>query len=158
MISFLLATWVKLNTSPVCFGAKDGKFGTFSMPFNGNLAAIRLGNLYGYVTCDHLKKDYWSYWGCGSQNSNQINVVITDEANTVVLPEAELILDDTYWAIIPGFNSVSYELVLSFFKPIPVDRGQEFRVWYGEDLTGHTEDDNSGSACIDVYALKIVVQ
>ena len=155
MISFLLATWVKANTSPMCFGAKDGKYGKFSVPFAGDLAAIRLVHLHGYVTCDHRRNNYWSYWGCGSYNSNQINVVITDDANNVVLPQAELILNDSKWAIIPGYNSVSPELVLSLFNPRSVQSGQQFRLWYGEDLMGHGEGDNSGRACIDVYALYI---
>ena len=144
-----------MSTSPVCFGAKDKEYGTFSMSSAGDLAAIRLVNLHGYVSCDSRKKNYWSYWGCGSYNPQQINVVITDDANNVVLPQAELILNDSKWAIIPGYNSVSPELVLSFFDPKSVQSGQQFRLWYGEDLMGHAEGNNGGKACIDVYALYI---
>ncbi|XP_078351470.1 uncharacterized protein LOC144636179 isoform X2 [Oculina patagonica] len=149
------ATWLKVNTSPVCFGAKGNKYGAFNMPFQGDLAAIRLVNLHGYVSCNAQSKNYWSYWGCGSYNADQTNVVITDDTNTVVLPPAQLILNSSKWAIIPGYNAVSPELVMSFFSPKTVKSGQQFRLWYGEDLMKHGEGDNGGRACIDVYALYV---
>ncbi|KAL9953001.1 hypothetical protein ACROYT_G040348 [Oculina patagonica] len=121
----------------------------------GDLAAIRLVNLHGYVSCNAQSKNYWSYWGCGSYNADQTNVVITDDTNTVVLPPAQLILNSSKWAIIPGYNAVSPELVMSFFSPKTVKSGQQFRLWYGEDLMKHGEGDNGGRACIDVYALYV---
>ncbi|KAL9952690.1 hypothetical protein ACROYT_G039981 [Oculina patagonica] len=63
-------TWSQVNTAPLCFGAKDRAFGAFNIPFQGNLAAIRLVNLYGYVSCDTGNKNHWSYWGCGTYNAD----------------------------------------------------------------------------------------
>ena len=85
---FFIDTWIKLNTIPVCFGAKDGKFGKFSVLSNGLLLAIKVVHLYGYVTCDKNKVQYWSYWGCGAHNSfrDQVDVVITTFTNGVLLP------------------------------------------------------------------------
>ena len=31
-------------------------------------------------------------------------------------------------------------------------KGQEARIWYGEDLKGSNKDNNEGTACVDVYA------
>ncbi|XP_078351472.1 uncharacterized protein LOC144636180 [Oculina patagonica] len=149
------ATWLKVNTSPVCFGAKGDAYGAFNMPFQGDLAAMRLVNLHGYVSCDSGNINYWSYWGCGLHNANQVNVVITDDTNTVVLPPAELILTSNKWAKIPGYNSVSPELVMSLFSPQSVSSGQQLRLWFGEDLTNNGDHDNGGTACIDVYALYV---
>lgn len=40
---FLSAHWQKMNTSPVCFGAKNNKFGKFRAPYGGKLAAVKTG-------------------------------------------------------------------------------------------------------------------
>ena len=52
--------WVKLNKSPVCFGANGDYFGRFSYPKNIFVSSFMLVHRSGTVTCD--KKDY-SYWG-----------------------------------------------------------------------------------------------
>lgn len=33
-----------------------------------------------------------------------------------------------------------------------VKRGDEFRIWYGEDLVNRWEFDNSGQSCANVFA------
>jgi len=112
--------WQKINISPVCFGAKDQQFGSFFvLPVSDEkLAAVKLENVYGYVTCDTRQKSYWSYWGCGSYNSQRINVVITTVTNDVLLPRDQFIVDQgAKWSEVPGYTSVSPELVLSFFDP-----------------------------------------
>ena len=38
---------------------------------------------------------------------------------------------------------------------LKVEIGQQFRVWYIEDLRNEYERDNSGKACVDVYALYV---
>lgn len=40
--------------------------------------------------------------------------------------------------------------------PLKVEIGQQLRVWYIEDLRNEYERDNTGKACVDVYALKYV--
>ena len=94
MILFFVATWVKVNSSPVSFGTKNNQYGTFTMPFTGDLAAMKLVNLHGYVTCDTRHSNYYSYWGCGSLRNQQVDVVITDDTNQVLLPIDALILND----------------------------------------------------------------
>ena len=160
LISFVFVystdQWEKQNTSPVCFGAKDDQFGRFHIKSDHkNLAAVRLVPLYGYVSCDTRHVSYWSYWGCGSYRwgLGKINVVITNSDNQVLLPPSEFIVNDgAKWSRIPGYDSLSTELVLSFFSPSHVDYHQELRVWYGEDLMKTGEADNGGTACVDVYA------
>ena len=39
--------------------------------------------------------------------------------------------------------------------PMRVAAGQEFRVWYDEDLKNESEHDNGGKTCMDIYALYI---
>ena len=144
----------------MCFGAKGDKSGNFSAPA-GKLAAIKLVYLYGYVSCSTLVSSYWSYWGCGVDPRNaknthrQVNVVITNSSNHFLLPPNQFISDVTMkWYTIPGYNSLSPELVLSvFLNPISLSSNQVLRLWYGEDLANHKEQgDNGGRVCADVYS------
>ena len=149
--------WEKQNTSPVCFGAKDNQYGRFYVTGSyRKLAAVKLVHLYGYVSCYTRYVSHWSYWGCGSYRGalGKINVVITTSGNHVLLPPRQFIARaGSKWFQVPGYNSLSPELVLSFFSPSRVNRRQELRVWYGEDLMNTSEGDNGGTACVDVYAI-----
>jgi len=153
--------WIKLNTAPVCFGARGDQFGKFSVPFGGRLLAIKLVHLHGYVTCDKRKVYHWSYWGCGAHGSvgaGFFAVVITTSTNGVLLPPNEFFdaaqgWKGLRWSKIPGYNSLSPELVLSVFSsPLTVTSGQVLRLWYGEDLVNGSESDNDGTSCSDVFA------
>ena len=146
----------------MCFGAKHNVFGRFHLPSTGKLAAIKLVHLYGYVACAAPHPEYWSYWGCAHHpdTKNQINVVITNAHNHIILPPNQLLASGFIaagkWYNDVGYSSQSPELFLSVFShPLHVSSGQEFRVWYGEDLVNHTEQDNDGTVCSDVYALYV---
>ena len=142
-----------MNSSPVCFGARDHQFGRFYVPTRGSLGAIKLVHLYGYVSCDTGCNSCWSYWGCGS---GRVNVAITTSANHVLLPPSKFVTHYSKWSNIPSYSSLSRELILSVFShPHSVGLRQELRLWYGEDLVGYTEGDNGGRVCCDVYALYI---
>ena len=153
----LSVRWRKVNTSPVCFEAKGSRFGRFYIP-RGTLAAIKLVHLYGYVSCDTRITSHWSYWGCGDNRWNgintQVNVVITDSSNHILLPPIQFQkISNLKWYRVPGYNSLSPELVLPFFwSPKWVHSNQELRVWYGENLVKNNGD-NGGKVCADVYAL-----
>ena len=151
--------WRKLNSGPVCFGARDNQFGRFYIPpGGGSVGAIKLVHLYGYVSCDTRYSIHWSYWGCAYHGGIQqrVSVAITTSGNHVLLPASQLGPDPGLWTTIPGYDSQSPELVLSFFShPRPMTSGEELRLWYGEDLASRTEEDNGGRVCCDVYALFI---
>ena len=152
--------WRKANSVPVCFGARHNVFGKFHLPSSGKLAAIKLVHLYGYVSCRAPDPYHWSYWGCGKAANNRVNVVITNAHNHIILPPNQLIASGESaagkWYNELGYSSVSPELVLSVFSDPPhVSSGQEFRVWYGEDLMNFTESNNDGKVCSDVYALYV---
>ena len=155
MSNYFIDPWIKLNTATVCFGAKGDQFGKFSVPAGGRLLAVKLVHLLGYVTCDKNKVYHWSYWGCGAHSSlsDHVNVAITTSTNGVLLPLSQFITHSTKWSKIPGYNSLSPELVLSVFSsPLTVTSGQVLRLWYGEDLVNRSESDNDGTSCCDVFA------
>ena len=149
--------WRKVNKWPVCFEAKGSRFGRFYVP-RGRLAAIKLVHLYGYVSCNTRSTSHWSYWGCGDNRWNgintQVNVVITDSSNHILLPPIQFQkISYSKWYRVPGYNSLSPELVLHFFtSPKWVHPNQELRVWYGENLV-KGNGDNGGKVCADVNAL-----
>ncbi|CAH3151493.1 unnamed protein product [Porites evermanni] len=149
--------WRKVNKWPVCFEAKGSQFGRFYVP-GGRLAAVKLVHLYGYVSCHTADPTFWSYWGCGESQwsgiNTQVNVVITDSNNHILLPPIQFQkVSNLKWYKVPGYNSLSPELVLHFFtSPKWVHPNQELRVWYGENLV-KLNGDNGGKVCADVYAL-----
>ena len=87
-----------------------------------------------------------SNWGYGSF----IDTILTDKDDHVVFPEDHIA---NYYEL-PGFTGNSPELVLTFTSPLAVNAGQEYRLWYWEDLVNDTEEDNKpGPSCMKVIYL-----
>ena len=138
--------------------ARGNDFGTFHASVGGNLIKMKLVHLYGYVSCtDGTKPELWSYWGCGYFDQKGIKdwsvVSVTYANNTVILPPEKLNRGSYKMALQPGYSSRDPEFVMSVFydQKVLVTVGEEFRVWYSEDLFDIVEDDNSGKVCADVY-------
>ena len=140
----------------VCFGAKGNTNGWFTALTSGNLVAVKLVHLFGYVSCHVNDGTFWSFWGCGENHGLKalVDTVITDDHNNILMPPTELVKNHglVKWSKIPGYNSQSPEIVLSRFSPTSVGRGQRLRLWYGEDLANLSEGDNGGKVCCKVYA------
>ncbi len=140
----------------MCFGTRDTQYGDFSVSYGGKIAGFKLVHLSGYVTCGKRRVSHYSFWGCGDAGGvkNHVNVVITTSSNHVIVPPSEFFtFGNGKWSEIPGYNSMSPEIVLPSFSPYSVRSGDQFRLWYGEDLVNFTEHDNGGRVCADVYAL-----
>ena len=158
--SFLFHSGQWILASPlVCFGAKGNSNGWFTTPVSGNLVAVKLVHLFGYVSCHVYDGTFWSFWGCGENNSHGlkalVDTVITDDHNRILMPPTQLVKyhGRLKWYKIPGYNSQSPEIVLSRFSPTSVARGQRLRLWYGEDLANLSEGDNGGKVCCKVYVM-----
>ena len=153
-----LDSWVKVNSRPVCFGARDNKYGSFNVPYGGKIVAVKLVHLSGYVTCAVSQISHYSFWGCDNIPSlkNHVNVIITTSSNTIITPVSPFLKNHVAkFSELPGYNSFSPEIILPRFSPHSVNSGQELRLWYGEDLTDRTESDNGGWVCCNVYALYV---
>ena len=141
--------WVKLNKSPVCFGAKGSQFGRFSHHQNVFVSSFMLVHRSGKVTCD---KSRYSYWGCVPNNPN-LGVLLTDQNNKILAPETSTV-GKTGWYNLAGYSSSSAVLMFcAKKKPRCVFANNELRLWYGEDLRDHAEGNNGGKTCADVYGL-----
>ena len=113
---------------------------------------MKLKHISGYLDCDIDGPDNSrSRWGCW----DYLLTLITDNQNNIVFPDPKIVTSNAYHRYKGrGWNSrTSTNLTfVDMDKPMYVERGMELRVWYGEDLVGHTEADNGGKHCVDVYA------
>ncbi|XP_020609728.1 uncharacterized protein LOC110048282 [Orbicella faveolata] len=147
------APWQKMNTAPVCFGAKGDQFGEFEVEIGGSVDSVKLVHVSGHVTCavfDILGgANARSKFGC-QKSSSELYTFITTANNDILLPESRE-FPSKY--TLQGYHPDSSEIVFTNIStPLRLSSGQQLRVWYGEDLMDETEHDNSGSTCVDVYA------
>ena len=143
--------WVKLNKSPVCFGAKGDDFGRFSYHGNIFVRSFKLVHRSGKVSCLKTRANSYSYWGCW--RNPHLAAILTDQSNNILAPDASIVQGNGRYNL-PGYSSSSSELVFEKSgKPHVIFANNELRLWYGEDLRGHTEEDNDGETCADVYGL-----
>lgn len=152
--------WYKINSSPVCFGSKDSAFGRFYIKQNMTVTAIKLVHLSGYVTCNDKLESARSNWGCGFYTTggnvtfeDRLYTIITDHQDHKIFPQDEFIksFQSLSYNLPGGITSKSPELFFTNFTPMNVTAGQEYRIWYGQDLINRSEDNNEGNVCAEVY-------
>ena len=95
-----------------------------------------------------------SHWGCNPFHSD-ISTFLTDCNNNVVGPKYKTVIHKA-WYRLQGYTSSSPFLVFPMTdgranQRYIVRHTAQLRLWYGEDLTHHTEGDNAGRTCADVY-------
>ena len=86
----LLDTWQKLNTDPVCFGARGNKYGTFNITKTGRVRTMKLVHKSGSIRCNTVYGD--SFWGCinpASYSSKQFMTIMTNNKGEALLPPIE---------------------------------------------------------------------
>ncbi|KAL9952265.1 hypothetical protein ACROYT_G039491 [Oculina patagonica] len=155
--------WIKINTSPVCFGARDNSYGVFTIPQAGHVITFKLVYLSGYVTCDTGKPEYQSNWACKFFDvSRNLAIFITNDQQQQILPTDNALFYDidacdlNIMYGVPGYSANSSELGFNnFSSPLAVSVGQEFQIWYTEDLFDCSEGDNGGQTCTDIYGLYV---
>lgn len=106
----------------------------------------------------HATQQIPSSWGCTHQGfgKNQLLTVVTHPNRSVLFP-VDYLRDNEcykYYAYhLEGIDVNSPELVFNrLIPPMSVTEGQEFQIWYGEDLGNCGEGDNTGQICVDVHA------
>ncbi|XP_020605808.1 uncharacterized protein LOC110044588 [Orbicella faveolata] len=150
--------WQKLNTEPVCFGAREGSYGAFNITKSGFLKTMKLVRKSGSIKCNPIDKA--SYWGCRYEplyGKNGLLTIITNAKREAILPPAGDLKagcnDEKHFYSLNGTNHTSPELVFPDLpNKLPVSRNQELQIWYGQDWIDCSEDGNSNATCVDVYA------
>ena len=141
--------WVKLNKSPVCFGAKGNQYGRFTYHRSIFVSSFMFVHRSGNVSC--IQGSY-SNWGCWP-NKPYLMAILTDHSNNILAPEASKVDNRGFYSL-TGFTSSSSVLVFCTpRRPQCVFANKELRLWHGEDLRNSAEGDNSGKTCADVYGL-----
>ena len=155
----LLDVWQKINTAPVCFGARDNKYGAFNVTKTGRVRTMKLVHRRGTIRCN--PKFDPSYWGCrhsGSYAKNTSLTIITNSKIEAIIPPHEELqasqdCKKLHFYFLEGFAHNSPELRFrNLPSPLSLLRHQELQIWYGQDFAGCSEYNNSGSTCVDVYA------
>ena len=154
----LLDIWQKLNTDPVCFRARGNKYGAFNITKTGRVRTMKLVHKSGSIRCNTFYGD--SFWGCinpASYSSKQFMTIMTNNKGEALLPPIEALKDSgcgkRYYYELEETGHKSPVLVFrNLSSLLPLARGQELQIWYGHDLVDCSEGNNSGTACVDVYA------
>ncbi|KAL9958341.1 hypothetical protein ACROYT_G035346 [Oculina patagonica] len=150
-------SWQKINAEPVCFGARGNKYGAFNITKSGLLKTMKLIHKSGSVKCNPNFSA--SYWGCrnlAAYGNNALLTIITNANKEAVLPPAgdlQSSCGKNHFYRLDGTSHTSTELVFrNLSNQLSVSRNQELQIWYGQDWTDCSEDNNSGTTCVDVYA------
>ena len=159
---FLFAdVWQKVNNNPVCFGARDDTFGAFNVTKSGLVKSIKLVHRSGSVKCH---PDYPpSFWSCSNVKSdkfgnNTFMTIITNSNKQVLFPPKEKLTIEScnnvaFAYILEGVNQVSPELILgNLSRPLSLLKDQQLQIWYGQDWVDCSEDNNSGTTCVEIFA------
>ena len=145
--------WKKINTGPVCFGARDDSYGAFNIRESWVIYTFKLVHLSGSITCN---PDYPpSYWGCDNPlfGDKRLLTILTFTNRSALLLADYKRKHCDYSYKIEGVGINDNELRFNNLPtPISVSVGDEFQIWYGQDLKDCYERDNSGQTCADVYA------
>ncbi|KAL9952258.1 hypothetical protein ACROYT_G039483 [Oculina patagonica] len=152
--------WVKMKSplggSVVCFGDRGDNPGIFTPHSRGKVITFKLIHLSGKVSCG---PGYHSNWGCnGVDQAERMVTLITYSNRTRLLPnDPQLFTADpcnrVYYAL-PGHTPDSPELLFdNFTSPVPVTEGEQFQIWFGEDLKDCESDNGGTQACVEVYGL-----
>ena len=81
--------------------------------------------------------------------------IITNAEKEALLPSAEELRasDKNYSYSLNGITHTTPELVFPDLpNKVSLSRNQELQIWYGQDWIDHSEDNNGGTTCVDVYA------
>ena len=147
------AKWYKINGSPVCFGAKDNKFGSFPSTRSVNAYEIAIKKVSGKgVSCSGSPLSPFSCVNGGPANG-LMGAYLTDYWRRPIVPRSP-----THPADPKGFYGVNGNNVRSQLVRLVagdnmnghyISSGHTRYVAYGEDLFDHTEYDNSGETSVD---------
>ena len=130
-------------------------------PIAGDLLSFKLIHQSGSVECT-ANPLYASHWGCTHPNlpqDHQLGTIITNSQSERLLPKDDFFLEgidcnNTFYGL-PGQTANSPELLFdNFSTPLHVSVGQEFQIWFGEDLNKCWHEDNRlGKTCVLVLGL-----
>ncbi|XP_048580664.1 uncharacterized protein LOC116612319 [Nematostella vectensis] len=149
---------MEVASNPVCFEAKDGKYGVILAPREGQIRGFRFVHISGgvcWVFCPAKE----GFWGGTYLGNDDIEVHITDNKSSipVIYPPSGVAIDSSsgqYSYKLEGVTNMDPVLELVLTSPMAVTARQEFQMWFGQDLFHRSwGGDNSGKSCSTAYLL-----
>ncbi|XP_057297046.1 uncharacterized protein LOC130625939 [Hydractinia symbiolongicarpus] len=146
--------WKLLTKKAVCFGAKDNKYGRFTLYRTGLLTKLKLQHAGpATLNCRTDLSNIGSRWGCSNFKDVLIMTAVTDKNNSIIIPGPERFTTPKKEQYkLPGYHANSSYLEFGNLNR-SVEHGEELRIWYLHDLYNVFEGDNAGSSCAVVYAV-----
>eukprot|EP00794_Sanderia_malayensis_P009996 gene9996-11017_t len=142
------ATWKKLNSHKVCYGAKGNSVGVFRATKTVKAYQIKIERVSGSLSCDGR---HYGYFRCGK---HAFGVHLTARYNRIIVPAAPIQYSYKPWYHLNGNQPNAKAIVLSTgLHPYTFYYYHQYFVWYGEDLFHKFENDNAGRMCVNIYAL-----
>ncbi len=129
----------------VMVGARGDTYGTVTVNVPSGLYKIKLVHQSGFLSCVNKVIKYPTNFGCRHATLDRIDMQITNEDNTVLLPGSKGYAHD---------GKISQSTFVTFNDAIQLIKGQKLRIWYKEDLINASLLDNSGSVRMFVLAIK----
>ena len=121
---------------------------------------MKLVHKSGSIKCNQGFPE--SYWGCENPKvyeNNSLMTIITNTKKEAILPPAGDLKapgENNYKVHVYFLNGTTHkspELVFpELSNKVYVSRNQELQIWYGQDWIDWSEDNNNGTASVDVYA------
>ena len=77
----------KINSDPICFGAKNDHYGSFNVTKTGFVKYLKLVHRHGSIRCNSINNA--TYWGCSNTNSyasSTFMTIITNANRQALLP------------------------------------------------------------------------
>ena len=151
--------WQKINNDPVCFGARDDRYGAFNLTKTGVVKSVKLVHRNGSIKC-HPKYPS-TFWSCGNIyafGNNTFMTIITNAKREALLPSVENMKahgchGKKHFYVLDGVNQGSPELILgNLSRPLSLLKDQQLQIWYGQDWVDCSEDNNNGTSCVDIFA------
>ena len=156
LFSFIFPTekWEKLNSVPLCYGARDDAYGEFAFSKAGMIMKLTLTHINGFLSCNPMFPA--SHWGCDhpSLTQGKLMTLVTFENRTRLQPARIFGTPCNPQYSINGSSLNSTSLSFEPFDiPLAAPVDDNFQIWFGQDFTNCSEENNAGVICVDVYAL-----
>lgn len=159
-----------LQFSNICVGAAGDAPGTIQVPAGTCVSEITMHHIGGHLNCRGATTGQ-SFFGCDGANGGLNMVVAPHGERSVLFPKAHgpgVVKGYTkfghgrpdHWYSNEGMTDADgllrnkETLKLELQDAMKVSGALD--IWYGEDLTGWTEGDNSGQACYEVAVHRAV--
>ena len=151
--------WQKINNDPVCFGARDDRYGAFHVTKTGSVKAMKLVHRSGSIKCHpNYPSTFWSCGNIDAYAKNTFMTIITNANREALLPSVESLYPrygchtGKYFYTLDELNQGSLELILGNSRSLNLLKDQQLQIWYGQDWIDCSEENNSGTACVDIFA------